>query len=76
MFHFKPAQDTVGVEMRARVKEGGVKIAAFDAAWLPSLSCGCVSTDWEELKEESKWNNNEYDMLEWEKMRCKMRGNS
>lgn len=40
--------------MRAREKEGGVKIAAFDAAWLPSLSCGCVSTDWEELIEESE----------------------
>lgn len=40
MFHFKPAQDTVGVKMRAREKEGGVKIAAFVAAWLPSPYCG------------------------------------
>lgn len=26
--------------MRAREKEGGVKIAAFVAAWLPSPYCG------------------------------------
>lgn len=33
--------------MRAREKEGGVKIAAFDGAWLPSTYCGCVSIAWE-----------------------------
>lgn len=36
--------------MRAREKEGCVKIAAFDAAWLPSPYCGCVSTAWKELE--------------------------
>lgn len=53
--------------MRAREKEGGVKIATSDAAWLLSLSCGCVSTAWEELGEESECNCNGYEMLEWEK---------
>lgn len=75
MLRFKPGQDTMGVEMRAREKEGGVKIAAFDAAWLLSPYCGHVSKVWEELGEESEWNSNRYEMLEWEKMRCKMRGN-
>lgn len=62
--------------MRAREKEGGVKIAAFDGARLPSTNWGYVSTAWEELGEDSEWNSNGYAMLELKKMRCKMRGNS
>lgn len=54
MLHFNPAQDTVGVEMRVREKERGVKIAASDAAWLPSTYCGNETTAWEELGEESE----------------------
>lgn len=67
MFHFNPAQDTVGVEMKAREKEWGAKIVAFDATWLPSTYCGHETTAWEELGEESEWNSNGYEKLEGKK---------
>lgn len=63
----------MGLEMRDREKEGGVKIAAFDPAWLLPPYCGHVSTAWEELGEEREWNS----MRCWngKKMRSKIRGN-